>query len=94
MKDYTIIGDYFPEGDNIVRIGNEGKEIVAEGFVAFCVLSRRKPREYKTNSIAKEKELFKNSMNDVDFVHFLGEKRVKKIKKDFFWFKVREIFKI
>ena len=90
MSDYTIIGEYYPEDNKIIRIGDEGKEIVGDGFVAFCIITRKKPKEYfpQLKSIKQENELFKKFLQDKDFVHFLGEKRVKQIKKSFWKFKI------
>ena len=90
MSEYTIIGEYYPEDDKIVRIGNEGKEIVGEGFVAFCIITRGRFKQYfpEMKSIKQEKILFKKFLKDKDFINFLGKKKVKQIKKSFWKFKV------
>lgn len=89
MEKDTIIGDYFPENDKIIRMGNEKKEVVADAFVAYYTLNNSfKGYIPQVN----ERKHFKESLSDTDFLNHLGKKKIKKIKIMFVVFLI--IFKI
>lgn len=95
MPEYTIIGEYYPENGKIVRMGNEGIEVVADAFVAYFILNGSF-KGYK--SVNEEKKHFEDSLSDTDFVNYLGMKKVKKIRvafmRFFIWYKIKQFFKL